>query len=138
MMAAVHDLAEAQVGDIAPREGIPKAEKCRLEAEAMENLVHEMLHDSPAALKIMSLWREYEDQSTAEARFVKDLDRFEMATQALEYERAHGSQTLQPFFDSSIPHLRHSEVRGWGADLLREREEMRTRGENQHDIRAQD
>lgn len=61
-----------------------------------------------------------------------------MATQALEYERAHGSQTLQPFFDSSIPHLRHSEVREWGADLLREREEMRARGDNQHDIRAQD
>ena len=88
------------VGDIAPREGIPKAEKRRLEAvcpssflpsylpsfptllpridkpiwpaqEAMQNLVHEMLHDSPAALKIMSLWKEYEDQSTAEARFVK-------------------------------------------------------------------
>ena len=37
----------------------------------MENFVHEMLHDSPGALKIMSLWREYEDQSTAEARFVK-------------------------------------------------------------------
>ena len=78
----------------------------------MENFVHVMLHDSPAALKIMSLWKEYEDQSTAEARFVKgglrgravgphhclffglllmrvlDLDRFEMAAQALEYERA--------------------------------------------------
>lgn len=37
----------------------------------MENFVHEMLHDSPASLKIMSLWKEYEDQSTAEARFVK-------------------------------------------------------------------
>lgn len=127
----------------------------------MENFVHEMLHDSPAALKIMSLWKEYEDQSTAEARFVKggfarprrgphhyiflahllthmlDLDRFEMAAQVLEYERAHDSQTLQPFFDSSIPYLRHSEVREWGADLLREREQMRTRADDEHDNRAQ-
>jgi len=55
---------------------------------------------------------------------VLDLDRFEMAAQALEYERAHGSQTLQPFFDSSIPHLCHAEVREWGTDLLREREEI--------------
>jgi putative hydrolase of HD superfamily len=46
-----------------------------------------------------------------------------MAAQALEYERAHNSQTLQPFFDSSVPHIRHTEVRQWGADLLREREE---------------
>jgi len=37
----------------------------------MQNFVHEMLHDSPAALKIMSLWKEYEDQATPEARFVK-------------------------------------------------------------------
>ena len=123
----------------------------------MENFVHEMLHDSPAALRIMSLWKEYEEQSTAEARFVKggldsartattlasfgvaiadavsDLDRFEMAVQALEYERAHGSQTLQPFFDTSIPHLRHEEVREWGADLLREREETQTSAGRQYD-----
>jgi putative hydrolase of HD superfamily len=32
MMAVVHDLAEAQVGDIAPQEGIPKAEKQRRES----------------------------------------------------------------------------------------------------------
>ena len=96
MMALVHDLAEAQgtfapsllsfpprltlpklkVGDIAPREGMPKAEKHRLEAvcpnlpsfishgidaihvqEAMHNFVHEMLHDSPAAQQIDALWR---------------------------------------------------------------------------------
>lgn len=126
MMAVVHDLAEAQVGDIAPQEGIPKAEKQRRESEAMQNFVHEMLHDSPAALRIMSLWKEYEVQVTPEARFVKDLDRFEMAAQALEYERAHDSQTLQSFFDSSIPSIRHTEVREWGADLLREREEMHT------------
>ena len=75
MMALVHDLAEAQgifaylseicacsvyvllkVGDIAPRENIPKAEKHRLEAEAMHNFVHDMLHDSPAAQRISSLW----------------------------------------------------------------------------------
>jgi len=99
----------------------------------MQNFVHEMLHDSPAALKIMSLWREYEEQTTAEARFVKDLDRFEMAAQALEYERAHGSQTLQPFFDSSIPHIRHTEVREWGAGLLREREEMGAEARYQRD-----
>jgi putative hydrolase of HD superfamily len=39
--------------------------------EAMQNFVNEMLHDSPAALRIMSLWKEYEDQATPEACFVK-------------------------------------------------------------------
>ncbi|CAK5267503.1 unnamed protein product, partial [Mycena citricolor] len=81
MLCLVHDLAEAHVGDIAPREGFTSEEKRRLEAEAMDNIVHEMLHDSPAALKIRALWEEYEERQTPEAKFVKDLDRFEMACQ---------------------------------------------------------
>lgn len=59
------------VGDITPRECVPKDEKIRLETEAMHNFVHEMLHDSPAAQRIERLWMEYEAQETPEARFVK-------------------------------------------------------------------
>ncbi|TEB33077.1 HD domain-containing protein, partial [Coprinellus micaceus] len=121
MMALVHDLAEAQVGDIAPNEDFTKEEKHRLEKEAMHNFVHVMLHNSPAAQRIESLWKEYERGETAEAKFVKDLDRFEMASQALEYERNHGPSTLQSFFDSSIPQIRHPEAQQWGRDLMEER-----------------
>lgn len=97
LMCVVHDLAEAQVGDITPSEGISKEEKRRLESEAMHNFVHDMLHGSEAALKIEALWREYEEQQTKEARFVKDLDRLEMALQAREYEKEH-CKYLQDFF----------------------------------------
>jgi putative hydrolases of HD superfamily len=63
------------VGDITPHEGISKAEKKRLEQvcpldqsslsdelftiyqEAMHNFVHDMLHGSPAALRIKSIWQ---------------------------------------------------------------------------------
>jgi len=126
MMCLVHDLAEAHVGDIAPREGFSKEEKHKLEADAMHNFIHVMLHDSPAAQRINSLWKEYEEGHTAEAKFVKDLDRFEMASQAFEYEQNNDATTLQPFFDSSIPLLRHSEVSGWGKDLLAERETLQS------------
>ncbi|KAF8874433.1 HD domain-containing protein [Infundibulicybe gibba] len=124
MMSLVHDLAEAQVGDITPWEGISKAQKQELEAEAMHNFVHEMLHDSPAAQRIQSLWEEYEAGQTSEAQFVKDLDRFEMASQALEYERSHHAETLQTFFDTSIPKIQHPEVRSWGNDLMVERQRL--------------
>ncbi|KAJ3744466.1 HD domain-containing protein [Lentinula detonsa] len=124
MLSVVHDLAEAQVGDIAPSHGIPKEEKSRLESEAIHTFVHEMLHNSPAAQRIEALWKEYEDRETPEARFVKDLDRFEMATQALEYERALNASALQPFYETSIPYIEHPEVQEWGKDLLEERQRL--------------
>ena len=37
----------------------------------MQNFVHEMLHDNPAAQRIMNLWQEYEAGETLEAKFVK-------------------------------------------------------------------
>ncbi|KZV91483.1 hypothetical protein EXIGLDRAFT_648177 [Exidia glandulosa HHB12029] len=121
MLALVHDLAEAQVGDITPHEGISKAEKRRLEAGAMQNFLHEMFHDSPAGQRIFTLWQEYEDQQTAEALFVKDLDRLEVSLQAHEYEQRHEDKNLQEFYDSSLPGIKHPEVRQWGEDLLAER-----------------
>jgi len=122
MMAVVHDLAEAIVGDIAPSDGIPKETKARLEAGAMHTIVHEMLHDSLAAQRIQALWMEYETGETPEAKFVKDLDRIEMALQASEYEQRHG-KSLQQFFDSSLPKLRHPEVKDWGQALSAQRED---------------
>ena len=44
------------VGDITPKEGISKETKAQLEAEAMHNFVHDMLHNSPAAQRIEALW----------------------------------------------------------------------------------
>ncbi|XP_063091113.1 5'-deoxynucleotidase HDDC2 isoform X4 [Cavia porcellus] len=64
-LALVHDMAECIVGDIAPADNIPKEEKHRQEEE-------------------------YETQSTAEARFVKQLDQCEMILQASEYEDLEG------------------------------------------------
>ncbi|KZP01661.1 hypothetical protein CALVIDRAFT_14605 [Calocera viscosa TUFC12733] len=120
MLAVVHDLAEAQVGDIAPSEGFSKAEKNILEAEAIENFVQEMLHESEVGLRIQALWVEYEEGRTPEARFVKDLDRMEMALQATEYEGRY-NRNLQEFIDSSVPKLQHPEVQKWGAALVEQR-----------------
>ncbi|KAK0218274.1 HD domain-containing protein, partial [Armillaria fumosa] len=134
MMCVVHDLAEAQVGDITPREGISRAEKLRLEEEAMYNFIHEMLHNSPAAQRIEALWKEYEDGKTPEARFVKgtvkeitDFLHFPAAYicfLAFEYERTYTARNLQTFFDTSLPKVRHTEVREWSEDLLKERKEL--------------
>jgi putative hydrolases of HD superfamily len=45
-----------------------------------------------------------------------------MVSLAFEYERAHSVQ-LQAFFDSSLPHIRHPEVKEWGEYLARDRDQ---------------
>jgi 5'-deoxynucleotidase YfbR-like HD superfamily hydrolase len=45
------------------------------------------LGDQIVAQEIAQLWQEYEDATTPEALLVKDLDKFEMIVQAMEYEK---------------------------------------------------
>lgn len=46
--------------------------------------------------------QEYENQETSEAKYVKDLDKFDMILQAHEYEEMENCPgKLQEFFDST-------------------------------------
>ena len=47
------------------------------------------------------LMQEYEDQNSSDAKFVKDLDKFDMILQAHEYETDQSHLNLQEFFDST-------------------------------------
>jgi putative hydrolase of HD superfamily len=86
-IALVHDLAESLVGDITPYDGVSVAEKHRREREAMERLCA-MAGDD----EILRLWEEYQAAQTAEACFVKDLDKLETVLQAAEYEASRGAE----------------------------------------------
>lgn len=50
-------------------------------------------HPSIQSLRVMALWEEYEARETPESKFVKDLDLFELATQAVEYENCESQAT---------------------------------------------
>ncbi len=78
-LALVHDLAESVVGDLTEFDGIPKYEKHRRESEAMLYLTS--LLPADVGREIFSLFNEYADQKTNEAKFVKDLDIFDMLLQ---------------------------------------------------------
>ena len=84
-MALVHDLAEALVGDITPYDGVAPEEKHRREEEAMTQL-----SELAGAREVLDLWAEYDRGETAEARFVKELDKLETVLQAAEYEADRG------------------------------------------------
>ncbi|XP_015279320.1 PREDICTED: HD domain-containing protein 2 isoform X1 [Gekko japonicus] len=113
-LALVHDMAECIVGDIAPADNITKEEKHRREEDsifqdAMEQLTQLLSEDLKK--EIYELWEEYEYQSTAEARFVKELDQCEMILQAFEYEELEKKPgRLQDFYDSTAGKFNHPEI----------------------------
>ncbi|XP_022946925.1 HD domain-containing protein 2-like isoform X3 [Cucurbita moschata] len=98
-MAIVHDIAEAIVGDITPFDGVLKLEKSRREQEALDHMC-KLLGGGSRAKEISELWMEYENNSSPEAKIVKDLDKVEMILQALEYESEQGKD-LDEFFQST-------------------------------------
>lgn len=106
-LALIHDLAESIAGDPTPydREEIPAADDIRAvraffsvrhprsaqsrlvkqiaEQAAMEHLT--ALMPNLAAAEVVALWQEYEEQSTPEARFVKQIDLLEAFLQSMDY-----------------------------------------------------
>lgn len=84
---SISHLIITRMGDLTPLDDVSKEEKTRREGAAIDYFVHDLLGSSPAALRIEALWHEYEDRQTKESRLVKDLDRFELCLQAVEYER---------------------------------------------------
>ena len=77
-LALLHDLAEAKTGDIDGYEQILGGKKLIEKKAALEeSAMREMTDDLPFGDWVYSLWREYEDQETVEAKFVKALDKIE-------------------------------------------------------------
>lgn len=83
--AVIHDLAEAWTGDVTPHDGIPTAEKHASERAAMVALC-----DRLARPDLLALWDAYEAQADEESRFVRQLDRLDMALQASRYAAQTG------------------------------------------------
>jgi putative hydrolase of HD superfamily len=121
-LALAHDLAEALVGDIVASGPEASAEKHRLENEAMLSILS-TLNNSRVGHELVALWREYEEQRTPEAQFVKDLDKLEMLVSAFEYERAQGLR-LDSFWDSTVGKIRHPRAAAVESELRDRRKAM--------------
>jgi len=84
----VHDLAEAKTGDLPLGEAIkdPAAKAKKMEAESVAMRDISGLLPPEDGREIYELWREYEENQTVEAKFVKGLDKIEAFAQALAYK----------------------------------------------------
>jgi len=82
-LALVHDLAEVRIGDL-PRTAagyFAPGAKHEAERRAVEHLL------APTDPGCLDRYREYEEQATAEARFVKECDRLQLLLKTTVYER---------------------------------------------------
>jgi putative hydrolase of HD superfamily len=101
-MLLLHDLPETHTGDLdeqAKRQMGIKEVKSQEESAMME--IFSIL---PRELKsnYVSLLEEFEEQRTPEAVLANDIDKLEMVTQALTYEKeGHAPSKLDPFWESS-------------------------------------
>lgn len=115
-LALLHDFGEIYAGDIVPADGISPAEKMRQEQEGVVRVLAKL----PQGERYLALWEEYEQQHSPEARFVRQIDRLEMALQASVYEQ-QGLADLSEFFDSVREFLSEAELQA----ILRELEGLR-------------
>lgn len=99
-IAVIHDIAEALVGDITPFDGVAKEEKHRREFLTIEYLASLIKHYNPYfAHEMVDLWLDYEEIRCIEARYVKDVDKYEMIQQAWDYEQEFGPKhNLDQFY----------------------------------------
>jgi len=95
-LALLHDFGEVYAGDLTPEDRVSSKEKERLERLAITRILSKL----PNAGEYLSRWEEYERQASPEARFVRQIDRLEMALQASVYEK-QGFTGLDDFYTSA-------------------------------------
>ena len=116
-MALVHDLAEAAVGDITPHCGVSDTDKHQMELDAIVKMTR-MLGPSMGSEDILSLWKEYEEGTSEEAKLVKDMDKLEMILQAQEYEAdGKNGKSLDQFFTSTRGKWKTSIGQSWAQEI---------------------
>ena len=95
-MILFHELGEAKIGDITPFDGVTKEEKFQQEKLAVEQIAKEC--DMP---EILSLWLEFEEGESAEAKFVNMLDKFDSVMQSKIYsdEAKDGEKIFKEFYN---------------------------------------
>ena len=97
-MALLHDLAEAETGDITPMMKIPN--HLELENEAMRTILSSL--DEAQRAVYWEAWLEYQRKESPEAILVHDADQIDMILQAYEYMSKSPNTKLDRFWHAKV------------------------------------
>lgn len=120
----VHDIGESIIGDITPRDQVAPQTKREQEDSAVRQIAS-LLPSTWAQEELYSLFREYETGTSAEAVLARDLDKYDMVLQALEYEHTH-TIDLSSFFDSTRDLFQTDLIKAWAQRLYARRSDIKT------------
>ncbi|MCB9777963.1 MAG: HD domain-containing protein [Alphaproteobacteria bacterium] len=87
-LCLLHDLPEAVVGDITPHDGVSAQDKADRERAAAARIF-------ATRADLWGRWEDYEKDRSPEAHFVHQLDKLDMALQALRYAAERGADTTE-------------------------------------------
>ena len=105
-MSLVHEIGEIYAGDITPVDGISLKEKYDLELASVEKV----FSDYSEGEEFILLWKEFEEAKTPEAKFLKQIDKFEMGLQAAIYKK-HNIGNMEEFLVSGAKAQKDEELK---------------------------
>lgn len=97
-MALLHDLAEAETGDITPMMKTPN--HLELENEGMRTILSRL--DEAQRVVYWETWLEYQRKESPEAILVHDADKIDMILQAYEYMSMSPNTMLDRFWHAKV------------------------------------
>lgn len=77
-IALLHETGECIIGDLTPWDNVSEEEKSNMELHAVLDILEKL----PDGERLISLWKEFEYETSEEGRFVRQLDKLEMGLQA--------------------------------------------------------
>ncbi len=112
-MCLIHDLAEAYIGDFTPIDGLNHKEKFNLEY----NAINQIFAKFPKGNELLTLWNEFENASSPEGEFVRDIDKLDMLLQSLVYEVITDT-ALSDFQKSALESIKNKQISKIAFDLI--------------------
>lgn len=107
-MSLLHDLAESITGDFMPEE-ILKENKKVAEGDAMKEIFSKLPDN--LAVQYDKVWQEYIQANTKESILLHEIDKLEMAIQAVKYSsEGFSNEKLSLFVDSAKKEIKSKEL----------------------------
>lgn len=108
VMALIHEAGEVYGGDFSPHDNLSKEERLKIEKESAVKV----FKDIPKGGHYLKVWDEFNDNQTAEAKFVNEIDQLEMMFEAVKNELTAGVnfQSYIEYGDKKIDDLRLKKI----------------------------